>query len=469
MTNLSLRTKLLLSFWIIIALCSLLPGFYVLHSLPPETTGGAPLRHELIFLLAVCFGASIIFAVMLTRGLLRSISCITESARIIGDGNLTRRISPPPNNELKQVAEAINWMAENLHQQIQTVNRQNETLEAVLDAMWDGVLILDRSGKVLKINRSMREIQPNIETMLGRKPLEAIHSPEFQSVCQEVLTLDEKHSKSLTIDLRERLFEVNVVRATRTPDLGAVAVFHDISEQRKLEKMRRDFVANVSHELRTPLTSVKGYTETLLADEPPPPEMARNFLGVILRNANHMAKMVDDLLSLSRLEAASDPTKKPIRPDGALATAWEACSSLADSKNVRLERKFPERDVQVMANPDQLVRIFRNLLENALKFGPRDSSITVLAEVVDDKARFTILDKGPGIPKKDQPRVFERFYSVQKYRSNENGSTGLGLAICRRIVHNHGGDIWLESPPKTPHESGGSSGTAFLFTMPLAT
>jgi two-component system phosphate regulon sensor histidine kinase PhoR len=167
------------------------------------------------------------------------------------------------------------------------------------------------------------------------------------------------------------------------------------------------------------------------------------------------------------LESASEPAKHPVRPAGALATAWEACSSLADSKNVRLKQKFPNNDVQVMADSDQLVRIFRNLIENALKFGPRDSSITVLAEVVGDKVRFSIMDKGPGIPKKDQPRVFERFYSVQKYRSNETGSTGLGLAICRRIVQNHGGEIWLESPPKTPLGSD-FSGTAFLFTMPLA-
>jgi two-component system phosphate regulon sensor histidine kinase PhoR len=467
MKNLSLRSKLLLAFWAVLCVSMVLPGLYVLHVLPGDLESVEVIRREFVLLLVLCFGLSFLLAVLLTRGFLKSIARITEVTRDIGRGELSRRLSPLPGKELSAVAESINQMAARIQQQMETVTEKNEMLSAVLDAMWDGVLMLDPKGDILAVNRSMADILPGIRSKTGRKPLEAVPSPELQQTCDEVLACAEKCSRSLTIDLREHIFEVSIVRVTQAPALGAVAIFHDISEQKKLERMRRDFVANVSHELRTPLTSVKGYTETLLSDEPPPPNIAKNFLGVILRNANHMAKMVDDLLSLSRLEGDKDPIKTaPMNPAGALLTAWEACHSLASSKNVALQQKLPEHQLRVMADPDQLARLFRNLLENAVKFTPENSAITVTADVVDNKARFAILDQGPGIPKKDQPRVFERFYSVEKHRNTELGSTGLGLAICRRIVTLHGGDIWLESPPRFTKEQ--DRGAAFLFTVPLA-
>jgi two-component system phosphate regulon sensor histidine kinase PhoR len=241
-------------------------------------------------------------------------------------------------------------------------------------------------------------------------------------------------------------------------------VFHDISELKRLEKVRRDFVANVSHELRTPLTSIKGYAETLLAEEEGVRGDGRSFLEIILKHANHMSKMVDDLLQLARLEARHE-TLEPGAVDAAeaLQSAWKECAALAAAQNVHLENLLLEEGVTVRADSDQLAQVFRNLLENGIKHSPPGGSVRVSCTLGSETATFQVYDEGTGIPLQAQERIFERFYRVEKNRSDHTGSTGLGLAICRHIIQNHGGRIWVESPPPEANK-----GSAFFFTLPLA-
>ena len=225
--------------------------------------------------------------------------------------------------------------------------------------------------------------------------------------------------------------------------------------------VRQDFVANVSHELRTPLTSIKGYTETLLAESQPPPEVLASFLEVILKNTNHMVRMVDDLLQLARMEAHQEIFKPArINPTEALMAAWKACLPAAQEKRVSLTKHLPQEGLGVWADFDQLLRVFRNLLENAIRYSPEGEAITVDFRAEANTVTIGVGNDGPSIPKHHQQRIFERFYRIEKSRGGEFGGTGLGLAICRHILLNHGGLIWVQSP-----NPGGTNGATFFFTL----
>ena len=230
-----------------------------------------------------------------------------------------------------------------------------------------------------------------------------------------------------------------------------------------MEQIRRDFVANVSHELRTPLTSIKGYAETLVGIDKYDPAQTRSFLEVILRNANHMNTMLDELLQLSRLEHGKQrPDLVTVEPASALYSAWKSCHPL--SKDIEFVNELGASTPQVRANFEQLVQVFRNVLENAIKYVPDETAvIRVHGHASGRELVVFIEDNGPGIPVEDQARIFERFYRVEKDRNSSIGGTGLGLAICRHIMANHGGRITVQSPvPET------GIGSRFIITLPLA-
>ncbi|WP_432738660.1 ATP-binding protein [Maridesulfovibrio sp. FT414] len=397
-----------------------------------------------------------------------SIESMVRTAEAVGQGNYRRRIRNLPDEEFVPLAESINWMAERIDAHVGIITSQKNKLQAILNGMWDGVMVLDGSCRIQSVNRALQEIIPDILNGIGRHPLEIMPSPELQDACMELTSPEGRDAITVQVTLSDgRIYDVNIVRSPHTVEPGqgpgAIAVFHDISRIKRLETVRQDFVANVSHELRTPLTSIKGYTETLLSDPPPPESLRSSFLATIEKNANHMCKIVDDLLNLSRLESGPDRSKfVPTDPATALSDAWQACASMAAKRNVELVAKVSKGQYTVQADPDQLMQLFRNLLENAIKYGPDNKPVKVSHTVENGRIRFTVQDEGLGIPAADQPRIFERFYSVEKFRRNEFGSTGLGLAISRHIVSNHGGEIRVQSPPE-----GQSNGTAFTFTIPL--
>jgi two-component system phosphate regulon sensor histidine kinase PhoR len=294
-------------------------------------------------------------------------------------------------------------------------------------------------------------------------------SLELQAACDRLLTSKTTRPgdvMSLQMALgSDRFYDVHIgALAGPGKGGGAVVVFHDISELKRLEKVRQDFVANVSHELRTPLTSIKGYAETLLSDNEPDSQTLTSFLQVILKNANHMVKMVDDLLQLARLEGKSEPPQfVPVDAVDALSAAWKACLPMADAKSIKLVNTLPAAGVNVIADQDQIVQVFLNLIENGIKYSPAGETLQVSHSVDGGMVTFSVRDNGPGIPKHHQKRIFERFYRVEKHRGSTSGSTGLGLAICRHIIQNHGGSISVQSP--NPDSLKGST---FQFTMRAA-
>jgi two-component system phosphate regulon sensor histidine kinase PhoR len=389
-----------------------------------------------------------------------------DAVQAIGNRDYKRRVRFGPSQELYPLAQSVNQMAEKVERQFLGISGEKHRLEAVFDGMQEGVMVLDSRGRIQSINRALAEMVGNPADPAGRRPMELIMSLELQEVCDRMLSSPEAVRAlpgKLQIELGEgRIYDVTMVKFEDAKGgMGSILVFHDISELKRLERVRQDFVANVSHELRTPLTSIKGYTETLLATDEPDRQTLSSFLPIILRNTNHMAKMVEDLLHLARLETGKTPIKiSTLNASDSLMAAWRACAPLAQSKAISLINELPEEGVFVSADFDQMVQVFRNLLENSIRHSPDGASLTVGSLVQGDTVRFSIKDQGPGVPKYYQQRIFERFFRVERHGGTESGATGLGLAICRHIVKNHGGSIWVQSP-----NPGEVTGSTFHFTL----
>jgi two-component system, OmpR family, phosphate regulon sensor histidine kinase PhoR len=407
---------------------------------------------------------------VLVRSMSKSISGLVDTADAIGRGNYTKRIRVVPGREFENLAISINSMADAIEQKIKTITSQKGQLEAVLDGIREGVAVLDEHCVIRDANSYLRRIFSNVVELRGLRPLELTRNPRLQSSCEHVLaerSAGRLAPANIQLELKgERAYDVDIVPLqVRDVELALVLVFHDITEHKRLEKIRRDFVANVSHELRTPLTSIKGYAETLLGTELDDKETRDSFLQIIIRNSDTMSTLVRDLLQLARLESVREVgTLAEADPREALQEAWRTCSALAEDRGISLQDELPEEGGTVRFQKDQLVQVFRNLLENAIKYSPRGQPVRVFHHLSDDRQVFGVMDRGPGVPPAEQERIFERFYRVEKHRTARDlAGTGLGLAICRHIVRNHGGKIWVESPPK-----GERNGSVFFFSIPTA-
>lgn len=417
------------------------------------------------------YAASVLMAFFLvsltSRKISKAISSVAQAAADIGKGEPGKRIRFSPSTEMTPLVQAFNNMLERIESNMQTIVKQKMESEAVLNGMKAGLIVLDGRGNILRGNYAAQEIFPGLSTFAGRKPMELCLIQDLQDACDAALAKRKAGDFSqinVAVTLQNaRSFDVSIVPIKGDAELGAIMVFHDITEIKRVEQIRRDFVANVSHELRTPLTSIKGYAETLLGMDAYDPEQTQTFLEVIQRNANHMNTMLDELLQLSRLEHGKQRVDMvSVDPSSALYSAWKSCQPLR--KNVEFVNDIAPSTPTVRANFEQLVQVFRNVLENAVKYVPEDTArIRVHAEAAGRDLAICIDDNGPGIPPEDQGRIFERFYRVEKDRNSSVGGTGLGLAICRHIMVSHGGRITVESPvPET------GTGSRFIITLPLA-
>lgn len=447
---------------------NLAPG--IVRIAKPQTAVRRSLDH-LYSRVGAVYAVSLVLAVLLVslalRQVSRSIDILAQAAAGVGDGTAGKRIRISPSKELTPLVVAFNNMAERIEGNIQTITKQKMESEAVLNGMRAGVIVLDGRGHILRGNYAAQEVFPGLSTYAGRKPMEMSLIRELQDGCDTALRNRKGGDYSqinLSITLQGgRIFDVSIVPVKGDADLGAIMVFHDITAIKQVEQIRRDFVANVSHELRTPLTSIKGYAETLLGVDICDAEQAKSFLQVILRNANHMNTMLDELLQLSKLEHGKLRVDMvAVEPASALYSAWKSCQPLA--KKIQYVNEVAENTPAVRGNFEQIVQVFRNVLENAIKYVPADTAvIRVHAQQEGRALQICIEDNGPGVPAEDQSRIFERFYRVEKDRNSSVEGTGLGLAICRHIVVNHQGKITVQSPvPET------GTGSRFIITLPLA-
>ena len=410
--------------------------------------------------------ATLLLGWLLNRRLRREVSSIGEAAESIGSGDQTTRIDFLPLREFVPLVRSINRLSKTTQKDYQTIKARRNELEAILNGMQEGVMVLDATGGVIKTNEAAERIFQVSFDSTGRKPIELLRCPELQSAVEEMLASRSQESTRLLVSLPDqRHFDVTVIpmflTSTERPEM--IVVLHDVSELKRLEQVRKDFVANISHELRTPLTSIKGYTETLLSGTVPDSQTLTSFMKVIQKNVNTMNHLLENLLQLARLE--SDQYRNGAEPVDAKTTfsvAWEVCAPMAADKGISLDNKLPEKDIYVLARHEQLVRVWINLLDNALKYSQQEGTIRISATENDGHWIFSIQDDGPGIPPKDQDRIFERFYRVDAASAGRDiPGTGLGLAICKHILQRHQGSIWVTSPvPET------LQGTIFFFSLP---
>jgi two-component system phosphate regulon sensor histidine kinase PhoR len=402
---------------------------------------------------------------LFARQLTHSITHLVSVAVSIGEGEYAKRVRVAPSKEFTPLLKAINHMAEKIQTNIGIITSQKRELEAILNGMKEGVVTLDGEGNILEWNQSMESIFPDIVDKRGHRPIEAIRIPELETTCQTVIQSEEQHQKTVSLQLKtndDRYYDVNIV-PTGKEDIKAIVVLHNITEIKRLETVRKDFVANVSHELRTPLTSIKGYAETLMSMDACRGENVSEFLKIILKHTDAMAKILNDLLNLARLESnagTSEVSSQPVQAKAALAMAKKSIAHMIEPKQITLEEDLPKGECTVLANPAHLEQVFKNLLENAVKYAPEQTgSIRVRITDSGEECLFEVEDNGPGIPAQDRERIFERFYRVEKDRNSKIAGTGLGLAICKHIILQHGGRIWVTSP--TDH----GSGARFSFTL----
>lgn len=412
---------------------------------------GALLRASglaLLFAVVVAGAAALNMAGRLTR--------IVEFAERIASGDLSARISENNNDEIAQVAMALDRTARRLERNFAAVRESRAELEALLNSMKDGVIAVSPDMKVRWANEAIAGIIRR-PVRIDAPVIESVRHPDFLRTLRAALQSRQRESTIVTSLAGRGTFSIT---AEPLPDGGVVSVFHDISAIERVEKTRRDFIANVSHELRTPLTSIRGYTETLLDSDQLSNGNARDFLQVIRRNAERMSRLTEDLLVLARVESGEE--KLDLRPHSARVLVMEAISSTQeDARTAGIELSasgVPE--AHVMADSYAIHQVLGNLVSNALRYAPSGKKIVIGAKESGDDVEFFVQDFGPGIPSEHLPRIFERFYRVDKTRSRETGGTGLGLAIVKHIVLNHRGAVRVESSV--------GHGSTFFFSLPKA-
>jgi two-component system phosphate regulon sensor histidine kinase PhoR len=331
-------------------------------------------------------------------------------------------------------------------------------LQAVLTGMVEGVLVLDRHGRILLVNDALRRMLPGAEaaSVIGRPYIEVFRHYQLNEFVHTVLAGGEGRQQEITLlTPEERIFmlQASVARPggadqpiTGEPSVAATFVFHDISELKRLERIRKDFVANVSHELKTPLTSIKGYVEALLDGTKDDPDTCAQFLGIIHKHTENLNAILEDLLQLSTIESGVYRWKRDALPVAELLErAARVLRPVAERRRQTLTVRPCEPSLRARGDRDRLTEALVNLLDNAVKYTPEGGAVTVEARSVDGGVEIAVADTGIGIPPRELSRIFERFYRVDRARSRELGGTGLGLSIVKHIVEAHGGRVAVES------------------------
>ena len=425
--------------------------------------------------LALAFGIAFLIAIALSVGLARSItkplSDIAIAARQLADGDHDVRIRTGSQDEVGLLADTLNHMTDQLRAKIDELSEDRAQLLAMLTSMVEGVMVLDCRGRVLQINPALeRMFDVTRMEARGRPCSDVFRHPQLETLVSTVLAkrMNEEDEILLRPSGRCLHIEASVTECDRENEACAVLVFHDITELRRLENIRKDFVANVSHELRTPLTSIKGYIEALLDGAKDDPETSTKFLDIILKQSDRLNLILEDLLQLSRIESGKILFRRELLPiQRVIERTLAMIKPLADKKGHTLVPLVTDDLPAVLGDEDRLMQVLSNLLDNAVKYTPENGTITVAARPVSDDAEqpamitaveLSVNDTGIGIPERDRPRIFERFYRVDKARSRELGGTGLGLAIVKHIVEGLGGRVWVEANMPT--------GSRFVVRLP---
>ena len=411
------------------------------------------------FLIMILAGTTTLFV---SHGFSKRVDRITEFSRRVAEGDFRPLPSGDSRDALEELTASLNQTAARLDRTIHTLTEERNLSSAILGSMVEGVAVLNAAERLAFANQSFANIlELDVPPKPGSSLLEVARQTEMIEAVRRVLAGEPRVEAEITTGtLRQHFFAATVAAVHADNNLGAVIVLHDITALRKLERVRRDFVANVSHEFRTPLTAIQGFAETLLAGAMDDPQHRVRFLEIIVEHSRRLARLTEDLLELSKMDA--DRLEMEIRRVSVsqlIESCLETTKHRAQEKELKLVLQPAENVPDVAGDRRRLAEVLQNLLDNAVQYTLSRGTITVGATLREPDVIFTVFDTGIGIPKTDQSRIFERFYRVDAARSREAGGTGLGLSIAKHIVEAHGGRIWVES------ELG--QGSQFHFSVPI--
>ena len=406
----------------------------------------------------LAFAGIAIVAGVVTFLVAREITQPLREIRLLADwvaaGDFTRKAPLRAPDEIGNVSAALNRMADELSARLDKLRAERSKLEAVISSMEEGVIPLDPDGRILGVNAAAKELFELRDDPHGLKLWEVVRLPGLEEAASKALRRRTPVTDSFEVGAR--VLSVRLSPVTDGP--GAVLVAHDITEDRRYDTLRKEFVANVSHELRTPLSVVQGYVETLLEGAVKEEKSALEFLGIIDKNVRRLSAIVSDLLDLSKLESGGHVFEpRPVDVRGLVERVAEAFRPVAERKKQTLVAEVSPSAGSVEADGTLLERALSNLVDNALKYTPEGGRIRIRGGPDGGQVALGVEDNGMGIPETDLPRIFERFYRVDKSRSRDLGGTGLGLSIVKHIVQLHGGTISVSSTP---------AGTTFTMRVP---
>ncbi len=391
-------------------------------------------------------------SLLISQRLSRSLEDLKRGALRFAGGDLSRRLPVPGSDELGSLAEAFNHMAEQLKDRIGILIRQGQLQEAVLSSMVEGVLAVDSQQRLITLNRAAAQLL-GVDYLASQDLTiqEVVRDPQLQSFITRTIFARGPIDAEVALRQGQQIIQAHgtFLRDAQGADIGFLIVLHDITHLRRLEMSRRDFVANVSHELKTPITSIKGFVETLLAGAMQEPENAQNFLGIVSRQTDRLNEIIDDLLSLSRIEQDAEKGRVFLtagRLKAVLDSAIQICEAKAAAKEITVRLNCPEK-LRARINAPLLEQALVNLIDNAVKYSPAGSAVQVEALRDDAEVVVRVQDQGVGIEKNQLDRIFERFYRVDAGRSRKVGGTGLGLAIVKHIAQAHHGRVTVASTP----------------------
>ncbi|TYP54926.1 two-component system histidine kinase PnpS [Thermosediminibacter litoriperuensis] len=434
----------------------------VVVGLPPDEVNKI-LRIKLLFFVAAFLGifSSTLMLRKAYAGIIKPISSMVEVTRNFAAGNFTRTVHVNSRDEVGQLSKELNLLAKKLRITLEELDEKTARMEDLLAGIVDGVVVVDVQRRVMLINPAAGKlVGTGSETAIGKNLISIIRNYELDEAVKKTLRSGSPYFKEIVLLPREQILKVHITplkdKVGRIS--GSVIVMRDVTELKHLEKLRSEFIANVSHELRTPLTSIKGFVETLLEGAYQDPVLSKRFLNIIDAEAGRLYRLINNLLDLSRIE--TNQLKLRIEDVSAAELIKEVIlifENRLKEKGLMFSADIPGDLPKVKADPDWLRQVFINLLDNAIKYTRDGGKVWIEAEPKGDVVEFRVCDTGIGIPEEDLPRVFERFYRVDKARSPDMGGSGLGLAIVKHLVKAFGGEIRVESKV--------NQGSKFIFTL----
>lgn len=414
--------------------------------------------------LLITIAAPSISGCRLSRRMSRALAQTAEVAQRVAAGDFSRTLAAwaAETPEMSLLEQSINATAVHLQQRLAELEMEKARLEAILSNMADGVLLVDSRRRLVLLNPAAEAIFGiHAAAVQGKDHLEVTYHFALDEKIQQVL----EDGQPRRLEIRRARPQEAILEAHLAPcgsgaeDRGVLVVLRNVTQARQLEQMRTEFVANVTHELRTPLTAIQGFAETLLDGALESPETARHFVGIIKQESDSLGRLIEDLLDLSRIESGRWKIyREPVHMVELIRETAGRLTAKAAQVGIDLRLELPDHLPTITGDPGRLAQVMLNLMDNALKYTPKGGTITVTAWEEGPWVRVSVVDTGVGIPPADLPRIFERFYRVDKARSRATGGTGLGLSISKHIVEAHGGQISVQSDV--------GKGAAFTFSLP---